>query len=148
MAEWKDLDWVRVRSNQGHLAHVLRMEKYQSPLKRLQMDRNPLADFLYITNRIWMGTPSKRLQARADVPHSLGRMRASAPAVCTGLTPLRHGGASCRVHADPMSTGCVLVSRAEGFLCNVLGSDGGPLQATAASHGTIRQLQCCNPNPD
>ncbi len=28
-AEWRDMDWVQVRSNQGHASHVLRMDKYQ-----------------------------------------------------------------------------------------------------------------------
>ncbi len=29
-AEWRDMDWVQVRSNQGHASHVLRMDKYQA----------------------------------------------------------------------------------------------------------------------
>ena len=58
---------VLVRSNRGHLAHVLRMQKYQRTLQRLRMAGNPLSDFLYITNRVWMGTPSARLQVRP--PH-------------------------------------------------------------------------------
>jgi hypothetical protein len=65
--EWRDLDWVAVRSNRGHLAHVLRMKKYQPTLRRLQMAGNPLSDFLYITNRIWMGTPSARLLVRISL---------------------------------------------------------------------------------
>ena len=58
------MDWVLVRSNRGHLAHVLRMRKYQPTLRRLQMAHNPLSDFLYITNRVWMGTPTARLRVR------------------------------------------------------------------------------------
>ena len=44
---------------------MLRMERYQAPLRRLRMENNTLADFLYVTNRIWMGTPSKRLRVGA-----------------------------------------------------------------------------------
>ena len=80
---WRDLDWVLVRSNRGHLAHVLRMKKYQRTLQRLQMAGNPLSDFLYITNRVWMGNPSARLQVRAQ--HAADYTALSTDCFCSHL---------------------------------------------------------------
>ncbi len=39
----------------------------QAPLGRLQMENNSLGDFLYISNRVWMSTPSKRLRVRVQI---------------------------------------------------------------------------------
>ena len=66
--DWQDQDYVHVRSNLGHVAHVLRMRHYQDSLNRLQMRHHPLADFLYITNRIYLSQPSARLQVCIQDP--------------------------------------------------------------------------------
>ena len=58
------MDYVHVRSNLGHVAHVLKMRHYQDSLDRLQMRHHPLSDFLYIANRIYLSQPSPRLQVR------------------------------------------------------------------------------------
>ena len=51
----------------NYLAQVLKIRHYQATLERLQMQHLPLADFLYITNRIYLSQPSRRLQVLPEM---------------------------------------------------------------------------------
>ena len=85
--DWRNLDYVHVRSNLGHVAHVLKMRHYQASLDRLQMRHLPLADFLYITNRIYLSQPSSRLKVlKSD--HLLGVVPLPAPAESVLSVPM------------------------------------------------------------
>ena len=59
---WQNLDYVYMRPDLSFAAHILRTPHYQDTLERMQMQQLPLADFLYIANRIYLGQPSRRLQ--------------------------------------------------------------------------------------
>ena len=59
---WKDFDYVYMRPDQSFVAHILRTPNHQDTLERMQMQHHPVADFLYIANRIYLGQPSRRLK--------------------------------------------------------------------------------------
>ncbi len=48
---WHLFDWVQVKCNHGLLAYVLRAKSLAAARERYSLQRNPLRDFLYITNR-------------------------------------------------------------------------------------------------
>ena len=59
---WSEYDYMHIRLDRAYVAQVLKMRRYQATLERMQLQHLPLADFLYITNRIYLSQPSRRLQ--------------------------------------------------------------------------------------